>query len=53
MFETSLAVARDRLSRRRRTLRAVFASFDDEVLLCDCASVGVTCDGPSVEREAP
>lgn len=30
MFETSLAVARDRPSRRRRTLRAVFASFDDD-----------------------
>jgi hypothetical protein len=53
MFETSLAVALDPLSRIRRTLRAVFASFDDEVLLCDCPSGGVTCDGPSIEREAP
>jgi hypothetical protein len=50
MFETSLAVARDRLS-RRRTLRAVFASFDDdEVLLCDCGSGGVTCDGTAPDE---
>jgi hypothetical protein len=53
MFETSLAVARDRLSEGVGRCALSFASFDDEVLLCDCASGGVTCDGPSVEQEAP
>jgi len=33
-------------------LRAAFASFDDGIFLGECASGGVTCDGPSAEREA-
>jgi hypothetical protein len=50
MFERSPAVATDVLFRR---LRAVLASFDDEILLCECASGVITCDGPSAEPEAP
>jgi hypothetical protein len=52
MFERSLAVPRDVLPRRFRKLRAVLASFDDEILLCECASGVATCDGPSAEAEA-
>jgi len=53
MFERPRAAARDVLSRRSWKLRAVYASFDDENLLCECASGGgVTCDGvpPSGKR---
>jgi hypothetical protein len=53
MFERATAVATAVLPRRRRTLRAVLAGFDDEILLCECASGVTTCDGPSGEREAP
>jgi hypothetical protein len=52
MISTLLAVARGGLSPRRRKLRDVFAGFDDEILLCDCANGGVTCDGRSPEGEA-
>jgi hypothetical protein len=52
MFERALAAARDAPARWRRRPRAVFAGFDDEILLCDCAGGGVTCDGPPAEREA-
>ena len=47
MFKGSRAVARDVLAQRRWKLRAVFASFDDEILLCECANGSVTCDGAS------
>jgi hypothetical protein len=47
MFKESRAVARDVLAQRRWKLRTVFASFDDEILLCECANGGVTCDGAS------
>jgi hypothetical protein len=53
VFKRSTAVAGDVLSRRRSRLRAVLAGFDDEILLCDCASGRVTCDGPPAEQEAP
>jgi hypothetical protein len=53
MFERSPAVATDVVFRRLRKLRAVLASFDDEILLCECASGVITCDGPSAEPEAP
>jgi hypothetical protein len=53
MFERSPAVATDVLFRRLRKLRAVLASFDDEILLCECGSGVITCDGPSAEPEAP
>jgi hypothetical protein len=53
MFERLTAVATGVLSRRLGKLRAVLASFDDEILLCECAGGVTTCDGPSAEREAP
>ena len=53
MFKRSPAAARDVISRRLGRLRAVLASLDDQILLCECTSGVVTCDGHSVEREAP
>ena len=51
MFEGPRAVARDVVTRWRRELLALSASFDDEILLCECASGGgVTCDGAAAPR---
>jgi hypothetical protein len=53
MFESSTAGATDVLSRLLQKPRAVLAGFDDEILLCECASGVMTCDGPAAEPEAP
>jgi hypothetical protein len=47
MFKGSRAVARDVLAQRRWKLRAVFARFDDEILLWEGANGSVTCDDAS------
>lgn len=47
MFTRSRVVARDVFAQRRSQLRAVLATFDDEILICECADGGVTCGDAS------
>ena len=52
MFERSPTAARDVLAPSRWKLRDVFAGFDAEILMCDCADGAISCDGLPLEREA-